>query len=144
MAAHPAVQHALQVREAVAGGDFAAFFKLYAAAPNLGRALMDMALPRVRYSALHVLTRAYQPSVPVALVARLLGFVARSRAASCPSEEMLPGCSRPVFAGAAAPQVTAIPCGRDSGCRPLLAAPCAASYQKPPLASAGKRRGRHP
>ncbi|KAK9833986.1 hypothetical protein WJX81_000870 [Elliptochloris bilobata] len=103
-AAHPSVQHALQVREAVASGNFAAFFKLYAAAPSLGRALMDMALPRVRYSALHVLTRAYQPSVPVALVARLLGFVARSGIASCPSEDTLPGCSRLVFAGVAAPQ----------------------------------------
>jgi len=107
-AEHPAVRHALQVREAVAAGDFAAYFKLYADAPNLGRALMDMALPRVRYSALHVLTRAYQPSVPLAFVARMLGFVARGpRAAGSPAAAPLPGCSQAVFAGAAAPQVPA-------------------------------------
>lgn len=104
-AAHPAVRHALQVREAVASSDFAAYFKLYVTAPALGRALMDMALPRVRYSALHVLTRAYQPSVPVAFVARLLGFVARSCNAASPTEDTLPGCRRPVFVGGAAPQV---------------------------------------
>lgn len=46
--AEACVAHALAVRGAIKLGDAAAFFKLFAAAPNLGRALMDAAVEKAR------------------------------------------------------------------------------------------------
>ena len=105
---HPAVAHALAVRAALARGDAPAFFALYARAPRLGRALMDIAAPALRFATLTSLVAAVKPSFPVALAARVLGFGpgtlqdgegggGRARAAP------LPGCSCVRFAGACAP-----------------------------------------
>lgn len=69
--------HAMKVREAVCTNDYVGFFKLYAAAPNMGRALMDMAAPAMRWGGLNTLVRALKPSAAVPFIARLLGFSVR-------------------------------------------------------------------
>ena len=68
--------HALSVRAALASADYQAFFRLYAAAPALGRALMDIYVPKLRFDALTVVVKAFKPSVPVSFLASMLGFVA--------------------------------------------------------------------
>lgn len=121
LSSHTEVRHALLVRRAVYTDDFATFFRLYAGAPLMGRALMDMLVARTRYKALKTLTRAYKPAVPVSFLATLLGFAARapsltstdkvttsngdaSQAQSCPPVEVLPGCTAAVFPGRNQPQ----------------------------------------
>lgn len=68
--------HALAVRAALASADYAAFFRLYASAPALGRALMDIYVPKLRFDALTVAVKAFKPTVPLPFLAALLGFVA--------------------------------------------------------------------
>ena len=68
--------HALSVRAALASADYQAFFRLYASAPALGRALMDIYVPTLRFDALTVVVKAFKPSVPVPFLASMLGFVA--------------------------------------------------------------------
>ena len=67
----------MQVREAVCTHDWSAFFRLYAAAPNMGRALMDMAAPSMRWAALNALVKTFKPSIAMPFVARVLGFAPR-------------------------------------------------------------------
>lgn len=55
----PAVRHALDVRSAVALGDYHHFFQLYLDTPNMGAYLMDMFVDRERLSALAVICKAY-------------------------------------------------------------------------------------
>ncbi len=74
--------HALSVRAALASADYKAFFRLYAAAPALGRALMDIYVPKLRFDALTVVVKAFKPSVPVPFLASMLGFVARAAPAA--------------------------------------------------------------
>lgn len=78
--------HALRVRAALAAADYPAFFALYATAPSLGRALMDVYVPALRFDALSAVVKAFKPSVPLPFLATLLGFVApqqpRTRAPS--------------------------------------------------------------
>lgn len=69
------IVHALQVRYALGKSDYIGFFKLYATAPNLGRALMDLAVPRVRYAALVNFVKSFKPTLSVEFVARVLGFI---------------------------------------------------------------------
>ena len=74
--AHPAVKHALKVRQALVFSQFTAFFQLYAAAPNLGRYLMDMCFSRIRFVALETLIDAFKNTkVKVTYVASVLGFL---------------------------------------------------------------------
>lgn len=54
----PAVKHALDVRSAVALGDYHRFFQLYLDTPNMGAYLMDMFVDRERLSALAVICKA--------------------------------------------------------------------------------------
>lgn len=105
-AAVPEVAHALKVRSAVAADDYALFFRLYATAPKLGRALMDLAVPRQRFAALNAFVKAFKPSVPVDFLATLLGFVAPEDAEHKSGKEKgsgmtvpLPGCANCVFEG---------------------------------------------
>ena len=129
MDSEPAVQHAKAVRAALAGHENAALFKLYASAPNMGRALLDVIVSRARFDALNMVVKAYRPGAPLPFLARLLGFVAQqdlpgsgsSGGAKCGGagdgagndhsvEELsmtqaLPGCSVAVYPGKHAPQV---------------------------------------
>ena len=54
-----------QVREAVFCSDYQRLFSLYEAAPNMGRALMDIAFDRFRHAALTMAIRAYKPHIQV-------------------------------------------------------------------------------
>jgi hypothetical protein len=72
--AAPAVAHALAVRSALASNNYAAFFRLYVAAPGKARALMDAAVERMRFAAVSVIARVYRPTVPIAALLPALGF----------------------------------------------------------------------
>ncbi|KAK2808141.1 hypothetical protein FQN49_008749, partial [Arthroderma sp. PD_2] len=59
--ADPAVSHALEVRSALALGNYHRFFQLYLDTPNMGAYLMDMFVERERLSALACICKAYKP-----------------------------------------------------------------------------------
>ncbi|KAJ6161308.1 hypothetical protein N7470_004704 [Penicillium chermesinum] len=69
-----AVKHALDVRSALALGNYHRFFLLYLDPPNMGAYLMDMFVDRERLNALSTICRAYKPDVPVRLITEELGF----------------------------------------------------------------------
>ena len=54
----PAIKHALDVRSALALGNFHRFFKMYLSVPNMGAYLMDMFVERERLSALSSICKA--------------------------------------------------------------------------------------
>lgn len=101
---HPAVAHAMSVRQAVAMCDFVRFFRLYTACPGLGRCLMDLHVPKMRHQGVEALAKACQPSLPVARVALLLGFLSRGGQTQQGGGAVLAGCSRP-----------ACECGKNAG-----------------------------
>ncbi|KAF2264028.1 hypothetical protein CC78DRAFT_544408 [Lojkania enalia] len=71
--AQPAVRHALDVRSALALGNYHKFFRLYLAAPNMGMYLMDMFIERERLHALANISKAYM-SVTLRFLTDELGF----------------------------------------------------------------------
>jgi len=117
------VAHALKVRQALVFSRFTAFFNLYASAPNLGRALMDMCFSRVRFAALETLVDAFKNTkVTVLYVATVLGFLVKLQAQANGQEQQstqaehdlevqhsqddeqegalsLSGCARPTYVG---------------------------------------------
>ncbi|KAJ9606932.1 hypothetical protein H2200_008943 [Cladophialophora chaetospira] len=70
----PAIKHALEVRSALALGNYHKFFKLYLTVPDMGAYLMDMFVERERLAALACLCRAYKPDVRLRFVTEELGF----------------------------------------------------------------------
>jgi hypothetical protein len=56
---HPWIKHALDVRSALALGNYHRFFRLYLEAQNLGGYLMDLSIERERLAALANMSRAY-------------------------------------------------------------------------------------
>lgn len=60
----PAVKHALDVRSALALGNYHRFFQLYLDTPNMGAYLMDMFVDRERLNALACICKAYVNSSP--------------------------------------------------------------------------------
>lgn len=75
---HSSIKHALRVRSAIASHNHALFFKLYSSAPALGRALMDLAIRRLRFEALKHFVTAFKPTLSVEFIARVLGFLSVS------------------------------------------------------------------
>ncbi|KAI9817939.1 MAG: Leukocyte receptor cluster (LRC) member 8 [Thelocarpon impressellum] len=69
-----AVKHALDVRSALALGNYHAFFRLYLDTPNMGAYLMDMFVVRERLAALANMCRAYKPDIKLRFVTEELGF----------------------------------------------------------------------
>ena len=122
----------VQVREAACCKEYARLFRLYADAPNMGRALMDIFMDRMRHAALVMVVRAYKTNPPLPFLARLLGFLAAgtahgtapiAKAAGVAANVALPGARQPGFPGKHAPQASSIP-------RPLAALgrpPCSPS-----------------
>lgn len=55
---NPSVQHALEVRNALATSNYHKFFKLYLEAPSMGGYLMDSFVPRERLAALACICKA--------------------------------------------------------------------------------------
>jgi hypothetical protein len=56
---HPAVAHALKVREALAFGSYLQFFRLHDKTPNLGRFLTALILPTMRMRALRRMAKTF-------------------------------------------------------------------------------------
>ncbi len=113
------LSNALAAREAFASGNYPGFFRAYAAAPNMGRAILDVLAPLVRWSALNVLVKSYKTNLPLSFVARALGFVvtgvAKQQGGSGPvvvkredgevgevNVVRMAGCRSPVYVGKAA------------------------------------------
>lgn len=69
-----AVSHALKVRSAMAVGNYAQLFQLYAKAPNMGAYLMDLFVPRERSSALNIMLKAFRPTLSVPYLTQILAF----------------------------------------------------------------------
>lgn len=69
-----AIKHALDVRSALALGNYHRFFRLYLDTPNMGAYLMDMFVVRERLAALSNICRAYKPDVKLRFITEELGF----------------------------------------------------------------------
>lgn len=72
---HPAILHALQVREAVAFNDYLWFFRLHRRSPNLGGYLTGLMVPTMRMRGLRRIVKAYRPSFELNVCLYHLGFV---------------------------------------------------------------------
>ncbi|KAJ6106980.1 hypothetical protein N7512_010497 [Penicillium capsulatum] len=77
----PAVKHALNVRSALALGNYHRFFQLYLDTPNMGAYLMDMFVARERLTALAAICKAYKPDVNIRFITEELGFESDEQAA---------------------------------------------------------------
>lgn len=148
--AHPAVAHALRVRQALVFSQFPAFFKLYATAPNLGRALMDMCFSRVRFAALETVVDSFKGTkVKVLYVASVLGFLVKlGGEAGCEGQPavvsedttvdvdahsaeggiLLPGCAKTIHMGKHPAQVGNIPDALHSTALQTVLQPCIMLY----------------
>ncbi|KAL4189791.1 hypothetical protein AMTRI_Chr08g208920 [Amborella trichopoda] len=73
-----AVKHALAVRAAVTSGNYILFFRLYKTGPNLNTCLMDLYVEKMRFEAVRCMARSYRPTLPVAFIAQVLGFMSGS------------------------------------------------------------------
>ncbi|KAL1843076.1 hypothetical protein VTJ49DRAFT_3211 [Mycothermus thermophilus] len=69
-----AIKHALDVRSALALGNYHRFFQLYNDTPNMGAYLMDMFVGRERLHALCNICKAYKQDVPLRFVTEELYF----------------------------------------------------------------------
>jgi len=69
-----AIKHALDVRSALALGNYHRFFQLYNETPNMGAYLMDMFVLRERLAALCNICKAYKQDVPLRFVTEELYF----------------------------------------------------------------------
>ena len=70
----PAVKHALEVRSALASGNYHRFFQLYLDTPNMGGYLMDIFVNRERLAAMASLCKAYKPDLSLRFLTEELGF----------------------------------------------------------------------
>ncbi|KAG2429359.1 hypothetical protein HXX76_011125 [Chlamydomonas incerta] len=74
LAAAPEIRHALTVREAVMNYNYSGFFRLYATAPHLGRAILDVVVEPLRWAGLNAFVKAADLPVPLSALALILGF----------------------------------------------------------------------
>ncbi|KAJ9136465.1 GANP domain-containing protein [Pleurostoma richardsiae] len=75
------IKHALDVRSALALGNYHRFFQLYLDTPNMGAYLMDMFVGRERLAALCNICKAYKPDVRLRFITEELGFESDADAA---------------------------------------------------------------
>ncbi|KAL2760090.1 hypothetical protein ACRALDRAFT_1079049 [Sodiomyces alcalophilus JCM 7366] len=68
------IKHALNVRTALALGNYHRFFQLYLFTPNMGAYLMDMFVGRERLAALCNICKAYKPDVKLRFITEELAF----------------------------------------------------------------------
>jgi len=71
---HPAICHALKVREAIASSDYFWFFRLHKSSPNLGFFLTELLVPIMRMRGLRRIAKAYRPSIELSACLQYLGF----------------------------------------------------------------------
>ncbi|KAK2068349.1 hypothetical protein P8C59_002990 [Phyllachora maydis] len=76
-----AIKHALDVRSALAVGNYHRFFQLYLNTPNMGAYLIDMFVARERLAALCSICRVYRPEVRLRFITEELGFESDVQAA---------------------------------------------------------------
>uniref|UniRef100_A0A8H7N3M7 SAC3/GANP/THP3 conserved domain-containing protein n=1 Tax=Bionectria ochroleuca TaxID=29856 RepID=A0A8H7N3M7_BIOOC len=76
-----AIKHALDVRSALALGNYHKFFRLYMDTPNMGAYLMDMFIVRERLAALCNICKAYKPDLNLRFITEELGFESDADAA---------------------------------------------------------------
>ncbi|KAK3687753.1 SAC3/GANP/Nin1/mts3/eIF-3 p25 family-domain-containing protein [Podospora appendiculata] len=76
-----AIKHALNVRSALALGNYHRFFRLYNETPNMGAYLMDMFVARERLAALCNICKAYKPDVPLRFITEELYYESDADAA---------------------------------------------------------------
>ncbi|PHH66793.1 hypothetical protein CDD81_5925 [Ophiocordyceps australis] len=77
----PAIKHALQVRSALALGNYHRFFQLYLNTPNMGAYLLDMFVLRERLAALCNICKGYKPHVRLRFITEELAFESDADAA---------------------------------------------------------------
>lgn len=70
----PEIKHALNVRSALALGNYHKFFRLYLSTPLMGAYLMDTFVARERLAALSNICKAYKPDVRVRFITEELAF----------------------------------------------------------------------
>lgn len=75
------IKHALDVRSALALGNYHKFFQLYLDTPNMGAYLMDMFVVRERLAALCNICKAYKTFVKLRFITEELGFESDADAA---------------------------------------------------------------
>ncbi|KAB5540380.1 SAC3/GANP/Nin1/mts3/eIF-3 p25 family-domain-containing protein [Coniochaeta sp. 2T2.1] len=75
------IKHALDVRSALALGNYHRFFQLYLDTPHMGGYLMDMFVERERLAAFCNICKAYKPDVKLRFVTEELGFESDQHAA---------------------------------------------------------------
>ncbi|KAK3389352.1 SAC3/GANP/Nin1/mts3/eIF-3 p25 family-domain-containing protein [Podospora didyma] len=75
------IKHALDVRSALALGNYHRFFRLYNETPNMGAYLVDKFVGRERLAALCNICKAYKPDVPLRFVTEELYFESDAEAA---------------------------------------------------------------
>ncbi|GAB0136902.1 hypothetical protein EsDP_00005187 [Epichloe bromicola] len=68
------IKHALQVRSALALGNYHRFFQLYLDTPNMGAYLMDMFVSRERLAALCNICKSYKPDLKLRFITEELAF----------------------------------------------------------------------
>ncbi|KAI1856782.1 hypothetical protein JX265_011423 [Neoarthrinium moseri] len=76
-----AIKHALNVRSALALGNYHRFFQLYLDVPNMGAYLMDMFVKRERLAALANMCKAYKPDLKLRYITEELAFESDAEAA---------------------------------------------------------------
>ncbi|KAK8059402.1 hypothetical protein PG996_009332 [Apiospora saccharicola] len=76
-----AIKHALEVRSALALGNYHRFFQLYLDVPNMGAYLMDMFVKRERLAALANMCKAYKPDFKLRFITEELAFESDAEAA---------------------------------------------------------------
>lgn len=82
------VSHALNVRSAVAVGNYSQLFKLHGEAPNMSAYLMDLFIPRERSIALITMLKAYRPTLSISHLTKLLGFSSDDQCRSWLNEDL--------------------------------------------------------
>ncbi|KAL7932918.1 SAC3/GANP/Nin1/mts3/eIF-3 p25 family domain-containing protein [Trichoderma chlorosporum] len=75
------IKHALDVRSALALGNYHKFFQLYLDTPNMGAYLMDMFVARERLAALCNICKGYKPDIKLRFITEELGFESDADAA---------------------------------------------------------------
>jgi SAC3 family protein LENG8/THP3 len=71
---HPAVIHALSVRQSIRRENFHRFFQLYKTTPNMGAYILDHMLDGLRLQVLFRMCKAYKPHIPTSWLVEELGF----------------------------------------------------------------------
>lgn len=83
-----AVLHALNVRSAIAVGNYTQLFKLYNEAPNMSAYLMDLFVPRERSIALNTMLKAYRPTLSISHLVKVLSFTSEDQCRNWLKEEL--------------------------------------------------------